>query len=76
MSDTLATLKNQLGILPNRDREELAQFLIDSLEPGTDADADAAWDTELARRAAEIRAGRVVGKPAEQLFAELRERFP
>jgi putative addiction module component (TIGR02574 family) len=48
----------------------------DSLEPDSDADAEVAWDAELDRRAAEIRAGEVVGKPADQVFAELRERFP
>ncbi len=76
MSVTLEALKSQLGALPNRDRAELARFLIDSLEPGADDDAEAAWETELARRVADIRAGRVVGKPADQVFAELRERFP
>ena len=76
MSDTLETLKTQLGILPSRDRAELARFLIDSLEPGADNDAEAAWEIELARRVDDIRFGRVVGKPADQVFAELRARFP
>lgn len=76
MSVTLESLKSQLGVLPSRDRAELAQFLIDSLEPGSDVDAETAWEAELARRVADIRAGRVTGKPADQVFAELRERFP
>lgn len=76
MSETLEGLKSRLGTLPDRDRAELAQFLIDSLEPESDADADAAWEVELTRRAAEIRAGAVAGKTAEQVFAELRARFP
>lgn len=76
MSDPLETLKTQLGVLPSRERAELAWFLIDSLEPEADDDAEAAWEIELARRVADIRSGRVVGKPADQVFAELRERFP
>jgi len=31
-----------------------------------------AWDPELARRVADLRSGKAVGKPAEQLFEELR----
>ena len=76
MSETLEVLKSRLVTLPSRDRAELAQFLIGSLEPESDADAEVAWGAELARRAAEIRAGRVEGKPADQVFAELRARFP
>lgn len=76
MSAMLKSLKSQLGALPSRDRAELARFLIDSLEPGSDNDAQAAWEIELARRVAEIRSGRVAGKPADQVFTELRERFP
>ncbi len=76
MSDTLESLKSQLGGLPSQDRAELARFLLDSLDPASDVDAEAAWEVELSRRVAEIRAGKVVGKPADQVFAELRERFP
>lgn len=75
MSDRLDTLKTQLGVLPIRERAELARFLIDSLEPPGDDD-EAAWEIELARRVADIRSGRVAGKSADQVFAELRERFP
>ena len=76
MSDVLETLKSQLGTLPGHDRAELAQFLINSLDSEVDQDAEAAWDRELTRRVAEIHAGRVVGEPADQVLAELRERFP
>jgi hypothetical protein len=33
-------------------------------------------DAGLPRRVADIESGRVVGKPAEQVFAELREKYP
>jgi putative addiction module component (TIGR02574 family) len=35
-----------------------------------------AWQTELPRRVAKIRADRAAGKPADQLFAELRGQKP
>jgi hypothetical protein len=53
----------------------LASFLIESLE-GRDEDAEAAWDTELARRGQQIRSGNVAGIPAEKVFADLRAKYP
>ena len=75
MPDTLDTLKAQLVAFPSRERAELAQFLMDSLE-SEDDEVEAAWDVELTRRVDDIQAGRVVGEPSERVFAELRERFP
>ena len=69
-------LKGQLVQLPIEDRAELASFLIESLDQGADSDAEAAWDAELARRAEEIRTGKVVGVPAEKVFADLRAKYP
>jgi putative addiction module component (TIGR02574 family) len=73
MSETLEALKSRLETLPSHDRAELAGFLLDSLDPA-DADAEAAWGAELTRRVAEIRAGGLAGKPADQVFDELRAR--
>jgi len=67
--------KSQLEKLSQKERAELAYFLISSLEPAEEG-VSAAWDTEVARRLAEIREGKAIGKPAEQVFAELRERYP
>jgi putative addiction module component (TIGR02574 family) len=76
MSEALETLKSQLVALPPGDRAELADFLIDTLEEESEGNIDATWNAELDRRMADIRSGQVTGKPAEQVFAELRERFP
>jgi len=73
MTNALESLKSQLFALPTRERAELAHFLIETLETESDTDVDAAWDSEINRRIAEIQDGRVVGKSAEQVFAELRE---
>lgn len=67
--------KSQLEKLSREERAELAYFLLSSLEPAEEG-AAAAWDAEISRRVAEIRSGKANGKPAEQVFAELRERYP
>ncbi len=75
MNATVDELKPQLALLSNQERAELAHFLLVSLEPEEEGAAEA-WDTEVAQRVDEIRSGRAVGKPADQLFAELREQYP
>ena len=75
MTETVEKLKGQLEQLTSRERADLVYFLIRSLEPEEDADADAAWEAELARRVADIKSGKVVGKPAAQVFAELRTQY-
>lgn len=72
LSDLLSPLKLQLAELARRERAELAMFLIQSLDDGSDDDAAEAWEAELNRRVAEIKQGRARGIPAEQVFAELR----
>ena len=75
MSTTAEKIRTELAGLNAAERAELAHYLIQSLDSGTDADAEAAWDAELARRAEEIRSGRAVGIPAEQVFSELRAKY-
>ena len=75
MSHVAEQLKVQLSMLPADDRAELAHFLIDTLDETTDADAEVAWDVEIARREAEIRSGAVAGEPAESVFTRLHRRF-
>jgi len=75
MTETAEKLKEQLARLSLNERAELAHFLIDSLDEGADADVEAAWDAELARRMEEIRSGKAVGEPADKVFAELRKKY-
>ncbi|MFI5458641.1 MAG: addiction module protein [Isosphaerales bacterium] len=77
MAVALERLKVELAGLTEQERADLAHFLLNSLDDasaGADADVEAAWDTELARRADEIQRGTAVGKPADQVFAELRQK--
>jgi putative addiction module component (TIGR02574 family) len=79
MPETLEQWKEQLGTLPAHERAEIAQFLIHSLDDDDEdedpAEVEAAWAAELDRRADEILSGKAVGRPAEEVFKELREKY-
>ena len=67
--------KAQLGELSVPERVELAHFLLSSIESAED-DVEAAWDEEASRRVEEIRSGQAIGRPVEDLLADLREQYP
>jgi hypothetical protein len=48
MSETTAELCSQLCSLPQKDRADLAYFLLTSLEPEEEG-VEAAWKTEVAK---------------------------
>ena len=75
MTATAEKLRAELIRLSAQERAELARFLIDSLDQGADADAEAGWDAELDRRTKEIKSGKAAGKPAEEVFNELRAKY-
>jgi putative addiction module component (TIGR02574 family) len=49
--------------LPDSERAELAAWLIESLDPEVDDDADAAWDAEIKSRIEELDNGAVAAIP-------------
>ena len=57
--------------LPERDRATLAGLLIETLDPVSEPDVEAAWFEEIERRLAEIDAGAVELIPWEEVRAEL-----
>lgn len=74
MAITLKEIEAQAMALSARERGELAHRLIASLdgEPhGTPEEIAKAWDEEIARRVADMEAGRTQWIPAEQVFAEI-----
>jgi putative addiction module component (TIGR02574 family) len=75
MTEAVERLKSQLERLTSEEKADLAYFLLQSLEPDEEGVA-AAWDREVARRVGEIRGGRASGRPAEEVFAELRKEYP
>jgi putative addiction module component (TIGR02574 family) len=70
MSASLEQLKATLSGLPAAERAELAQYLLQSLE---EEEARAEWFALAQQRMAEVRAGRVVGIPAEDVLKSLLE---
>ena len=72
MTEAAETIRRQLLSLSPRDRAELAEFLIQSLDEGYDSDAEAAWDAELSHRMKDIEQGVEPGEPAASVFAQLR----
>jgi putative addiction module component (TIGR02574 family) len=56
--DAQELLQKALG-LPENERAEMAGNLIASLDRKIDPDVDAAWQEEIARRAHEVRSGKV-----------------
>jgi len=58
-------------VLSATERGDLASFLLDSL--GKDEIDDHSYRTEIAQRSAAIRSGQAIGRPLEDVLAELRE---
>jgi putative addiction module component (TIGR02574 family) len=67
----LDELQREAERLTPEEQRKLIGFLL-ALGDGCDADAETAWDAELARRAEEIKSGNATGEPAEKVFSELR----
>ncbi len=75
MSEAVAQVLTRINAMSEEERAEVAVAVLRTLVPrGTEEGAEEAWERELSRRVAEIKAGTAKGKPAEQLFAELRAR--
>jgi putative addiction module component (TIGR02574 family) len=77
MTQVAEQLKSQLAELDEKDRAELAHFLIRSLDGEADIDTgvDDAWEEEILRRHAEIESGAVEAIPADEVFASIRARL-
>ncbi len=75
MTVAVEQLKSQVVTLSDPERADLAYFLLTSLEP-EDEGAEAAWNDEISRRVAEIRSGQAVGRSADEVLNELRNRYP
>ena len=75
MTEAVEQLKSQVSTLSTAERADLAYFLLTSLESQEEG-VEEAWREEIARRVAEIRSGRAVGRPIEEVLTELRERYP
>jgi putative addiction module component (TIGR02574 family) len=70
MSPEVSDLLKRALALPVEERAALANTLLDSLETGSQS-VEEAWDEEVSRRMADLKAGRAVTVPWEQLHREL-----
>ena len=75
MTDKAKQLLDQALTLSDGERAEIVGALIESLEPAADADVDAAWRREVARRIGELDAGAAQTVPWEQVRDELFSRL-
>lgn len=76
MPATLDALSHDALVLPPDQRVTLAYRLLVSVEPDPEPGADAARETEIARRIARFGAGESPPVPAAEVFARLREIAP
>ena len=76
MGATLKEIEEQALQLPLKERSELADRLIVSLDGESEDSPEAiaqAWDEEIARRVAEVDAGRAKLVPYEEVLTEIDE---
>ncbi len=71
MPDLLTELSARAQALKPEDRARLAEELLASLDPHV-ADVEAAWDTELRHRIAQVERGSVALVPVDQALAQVR----
>jgi putative addiction module component (TIGR02574 family) len=73
MNSTLQELKNVTAGRSASERAELVQFLLRSLDEPDENQVRARWLALAEQRMAEVRAGQVVGVPAEEVLKTLLE---
>ena len=71
MVPTLEDLKHAASGLPANERAELAQYLLRSLDESSEEEARAEWLALAEQRMTEVRSGKVVGVPAEEVLRDL-----
>jgi putative addiction module component (TIGR02574 family) len=68
----IETIRREALTLPPEVRAELAEQLLSSLEPLSDAEIEQLWFSEAARRAAEIDSGKAKRYSADEVRAQAR----
>ncbi len=73
MSSNLDQLTADALKLPLRDRVQLAQRLVQTLEEEVEENTEAFWFAEAERRLEELRSGKVQGIDSDEAFRTARE---
>ena len=74
MAATVDQLAQDALTLSDQERAELAHKLLISLDGVPDQGAEEAWDQEIAKRVQKIRDGTAKGRPADQVFRDIKSR--
>ena len=72
MSDLLKEITSRATALSPEERAQLAEVMLESLQEGTSAEVDAAWDQELQSRIAAYERGESKLVSAKDVFDEAR----
>ncbi len=76
MAVTIEQVTHEALSLSEEERALLAHTLLRSLDPATGTEgAEEAWEVEIARRVARVREGTAQGRPAEDVFRDIRARY-
>ena len=73
MSTTVDQITHDALTLPETERAHLAQTLLQSLEPAEEG-VEQAWTAEVGRRLERVRQGTAQGRPADEVFRDIRAR--
>lgn len=71
----LEKLQADLLDLPLNSRATLARALIESLDEGSDTNAEALWVDEICRRDENLRSGKASARPVDDVLRDARERL-
>ena len=72
---TVQEARSMIMTLSASERASLAHELILSLDDPMDAQLTASQEAEIQRRVAVVREGTAEGRPANEVFAELRKKY-
>ena len=75
MSATIEQLTQEALGLSEHERAELAHRILVSIEGPPEEGVDAAWDAEIAKRVERIQQGTAKGRPAGDVFRDIRARY-
>lgn len=75
MDATAEKIIEQALAMPPEARAQLADRLVESLDPAADEPLRRIWAAEAVKRRDDVRAGRMATIPGERALAEVREAF-
>jgi len=75
MTSQTRNLEKQAQSLEPKERARLALKLIESLDPGSDEDAEALWLDEAERRLSDYDAGNAEARPVDDVISEIEQKL-